>query len=129
MLDQQAADVGIGRRGRPAAPRQRDGDRHPVGVGGQPVHMVSQRLWAAAPAPRVRRASSASARGRAFPWRPRLLPRPESRASPCRPPPTPIPRPAERPVGKEFVSTCSSRWSPYHLKKKQLPSIFITYEN
>src|SRR3546814_7597728 len=66
MLDQQAADVGIGRRGRPAAPRQRDGDRHPVGVGGQPVHMVSQRLWAAAPAPRVRRASSASARARAF---------------------------------------------------------------
>src|SRR3546814_18968589 len=25
----------------------------------------------------------------------------------------------ERRVGKECVSTCRSRWSPYHLKKKQ----------
>src|SRR3546814_19956248 len=26
-------------------------------------------------------------------------------------------RPEERRVGKEFVSTCRSRWSPYHYKK------------
>src|SRR3546814_13390775 len=29
-------------------------------------------------------------------------------------------RSAERRVGKECVSTCRSRWSPYHYKKKQL---------
>src|SRR3546814_11699519 len=28
-------------------------------------------------------------------------------------------RSEERRVGKECVSTCRSRWSPYHLKKKQ----------
>src|SRR3546814_16049558 len=28
-------------------------------------------------------------------------------------------RSEERRVGKECVSTCSNRWSPYHLKKKQ----------
>src|SRR3546814_13793968 len=28
-------------------------------------------------------------------------------------------RSEERRVGKECVSTCSSRWSPYHSKKKQ----------
>src|SRR3546814_11916190 len=28
-------------------------------------------------------------------------------------------RSAERRVGKECVSTCRSRWSPYHKKKKQ----------
>src|SRR3546814_8092921 len=28
------------------------------------------------------------------------------------------PRSEERRVGKECVSTCRSRWSPYHLKKK-----------
>src|SRR3546814_18204179 len=28
-------------------------------------------------------------------------------------------RSEERRVGKEWVSTCSSRWSPYHLKKKK----------
>src|SRR3546814_15888251 len=27
-------------------------------------------------------------------------------------------RPEERRVGKECVSTCRSRWSPYHYKKK-----------
>src|SRR3546814_13633326 len=27
-------------------------------------------------------------------------------------------RPEERRVGKEWVSTCRSRWSPYHSKKK-----------
>src|SRR3546814_17867740 len=27
---------------------------------------------------------------------------------------TPLPRSEERRVGKECVSTCSSRWSPYH---------------
>src|SRR3546814_17274639 len=29
------------------------------------------------------------------------------------------PRSEERRVGKECVSTCRSRWSPYHLKKKR----------
>src|SRR3546814_11542515 len=29
-------------------------------------------------------------------------------------------RSEERRVGKECVSTCRSRWSPYHSKKKQL---------
>src|SRR3546814_15329127 len=29
------------------------------------------------------------------------------------------PRSEERRVGKEGVSTCRSRWSPYHKKKKQ----------
>src|SRR3546814_12777646 len=31
----------------------------------------------------------------------------------------PAPRSEERRVGKECVSTCRSRWSPYHEKKKQ----------
>src|SRR3546814_17695140 len=30
----------------------------------------------------------------------------------------PVPRSEERRVGKECVSTCRSRWSPYHSKKK-----------
>src|SRR3546814_2319808 len=30
-----------------------------------------------------------------------------------------FPRSEERRVGKECVSTCRSRWSPYHLKKKK----------
>src|SRR3546814_4419377 len=38
----------------------------------------------------------------------------------CTPPPmtTAKPRSEERRVGKECVSTCRSRWSPYHSKKK-----------
>src|SRR3546814_13111937 len=32
----------------------------------------------------------------------------------------PAQRSEERRVGKECVSTCRSRWSPYHKKKKQL---------
>src|SRR3546814_7737896 len=36
--------------------------RHPVGVGGRSAHAVSRRLGAAPRAPRVRRASNASAR-------------------------------------------------------------------
>src|SRR3546814_3593727 len=31
-----------------------------------------------------------------------------------------LPRSEERRVGKECVSTCRSRWSPYHSKKKQI---------
>src|SRR3546814_19372667 len=31
----------------------------------------------------------------------------------------PVARSEERRVGKECVSTCRSRWSPYHLKKKK----------
>src|SRR3546814_14216750 len=31
-----------------------------------------------------------------------------------------LPRSEERRVGKECVSTCRSRWSPYHYKKKRL---------
>src|SRR3546814_12468606 len=40
---------------------------------------------------------------------------------PCPPvaPPWPIMRSEERRVGKECVSTCRSRWSPYHSKKKK----------
>ncbi len=38
MLYEQAADIGVGRRRRPAAPRQRNRKRHPVGVGGRPLH-------------------------------------------------------------------------------------------
>src|SRR3546814_17166019 len=30
-----------------------------------------------------------------------------------------LPRSEERRVGKECVSTCRSRWSPYHYKKKK----------
>src|SRR3546814_19041653 len=34
-----------------------------------------------------------------------------------------INRSEERRVGKECVSTCRSRWSPYHYKKKKLNTI------
>src|SRR3546814_17724353 len=30
-----------------------------------------------------------------------------------------VPRSEERRVGKEWVSTCRSRWAPYHKKKKK----------
>src|SRR3546814_17982391 len=33
--------------------------------------------------------------------------------------PPPAPRSDKRRVGKECVSTCRSRWSPYHKKKKK----------
>src|SRR3546814_14079835 len=33
------------------------------------------------------------------------------------------PRSEERRVGKECVSTCRSRWSPYHENKKQYTSV------
>src|SRR3546814_14187156 len=35
-------------------------------------------------------------------------------------------RSEERRVGKECVSTCRSRWSPYHEKKNQTPSLPAT---
>src|SRR3546814_11787929 len=35
-------------------------------------------------------------------------------------------RSAERRVGKECVSTCRSRWSPYHKKKKKQHTILRT---
>src|SRR3546814_19988030 len=35
-------------------------------------------------------------------------------------------RSEERRVGKECVSTCRSRWSPYHYKNKQMTSARIT---
>src|SRR3546814_12386122 len=35
-------------------------------------------------------------------------------------------RSEERRVGKECVSTCRSRWSPYHYKKKRYHQIFET---
>src|SRR3546814_18462774 len=40
-------------------------------------------------------------------------------------------RSEERRVGKECVSTCRSRWSPYHYKKKQLAHTYNarTYPN
>src|SRR3546814_10922310 len=34
----------------------------------------------------------------------------------------PLRRSEERRVGKECVSTCRSRWSPYHYKKKNAPT-------
>src|SRR3546814_15417536 len=37
-------------------------------------------------------------------------------------------RSEERRVGKEFVSTCISRWSPYHYKKHDTGETF-TYRN
>src|SRR3546814_19170903 len=39
---------------------------------------------------------------------------------------TAAPRSEERRVGKECVSTCRSRWSPYHSKKKKKPHIMYT---
>src|SRR3546814_6409171 len=39
---------------------------------------------------------------------------PAKTSSPVRPPPPCHPRSEERRVGKECVSTCRSRWSPYH---------------
>src|SRR3546814_8646299 len=38
-----------------------------------------------------------------------------ARARPC-----PIVRSEERSVGKECVSTCRSRWSPYHYRNKHI---------
>src|SRR3546814_4851108 len=38
---------------------------------------------------------------------------------PAAPAPVRLARSEERRVGKECVSTCRSRWSPYHSKKKQ----------
>src|SRR3546814_1991404 len=43
--------------------------------------------------------------------------RPQGSAQPHRP--ARFHRSEERRVGKECVSTCRSRWSPYHYKKKQ----------
>src|SRR3546814_11324183 len=39
--------------------------------------------------------------------------------------PLSIDRSEERRVGKGCVSTCRSRWSPYHLKNKTTTSIYI----
>src|SRR3546814_13605405 len=36
-------------------------------------------------------------------------------------------RSAERRVGKACVSTCRSRWSPYHYKKKSIINTIIKY--
>src|SRR3546814_17691024 len=38
-------------------------------------------------------------------------------------------RSEERRVGKECVSTCRSRWSPYHYKKKNRTHLTQTIEN
>src|SRR3546814_10997118 len=38
-------------------------------------------------------------------------------------------RSEERRVGKECVSTCRSRWSPYHSKKKQYRTKYIPHNN
>src|SRR3546814_11543553 len=37
-----------------------------------------------------------------------------------------VPRSEERRVGKEWVSTCRSRWSPYHKKKKTKTKTNVT---
>src|SRR3546814_1676530 len=39
------------------------------------------------------------------------------------------PRSEERRVGKECVSTCRSRWSPYHYKKNTRTDIIRTCDN
>src|SRR3546814_9854179 len=41
--------------------------------------------------------------------------------------PTAVMRSEERRVGKECVSTCRSRWSPYHEKKKKILAISRRY--
>src|SRR3546814_17635580 len=38
-------------------------------------------------------------------------------------------RSEERRVGKECVSTCRYRWSPYHKKKKTKTSVHVSREN
>src|SRR3546814_3720151 len=38
-----------------------------------------------------------------------------------------ISRSEERRVGKECVSTCRSRWSPYHYKKNYCSSLLLLY--
>src|SRR3546814_16526429 len=38
-------------------------------------------------------------------------------------------RPEERRVGKECVSTCRARWSPYHSKKKKIKDPSAHYHN
>src|SRR3546814_11054924 len=38
-------------------------------------------------------------------------------------------RSEERRVGKEWVSTCSSRWSPYHYKKNKVIATSSNYTN
>src|SRR3546814_20898540 len=38
-----------------------------------------------------------------------------------------VERSEERRVGKECVSTCRSRWSPYHYKKKDIIKTTQTY--
>src|SRR3546814_17097786 len=54
------------------------------------------------------------------------------RARRPRSPPSPAPpsrqawRSEERRVGKECVSTCRSRWSPYHSKKKNYKHYYYT---
>src|SRR3546814_11116140 len=47
-------------------------------------------------------------------------PPPSGSSRPCRR--SPMPRSEERRVGKECVSTCRSRWSPYHSKKTKTKS-------
>src|SRR3546814_15196392 len=37
----------------------------------------------------------------------------------------PLLRSEERRVGKECVSTCRSRWSPFHSKKKQMTELIM----
>src|SRR3546814_14737523 len=38
-------------------------------------------------------------------------------------------RSEERRVGKECVSTCRSRWSPYHYKKKKNPTVCVDIDH
>src|SRR3546814_11101904 len=48
-----------------------------------------------------------------------FLPKPFARAALARKVRGILDRSEERRVGKECVSSCRSRWSPYHLKKKK----------
>src|SRR3546814_12435546 len=47
--------------------------------------------------------------------------------TPSQPPPAFAGRSEERRVGKECVSTCRSRWSPYHYKKNNRKIAFHMY--
>src|SRR3546814_14293586 len=70
-----------------------------IDVGGPTVRATSRRCW--------RRRSRAA------------FPSPKFRGA----------RSEERRVGKECVSTCRSRWSPYHEKKKNSTNRMTQYKN
>src|SRR3546814_19487865 len=79
------------------------------------------------PSPRTRRRTDPprSPRWTTAPRRRTRDPRPSART--CGRASRPSPRSEERRVGKECVSTCRSRWSPYHEKKNNHKKNIETY--